>query len=377
MYRVGVAASLRTLAARLRLTPLDPNRKYLWIAVFAITVFAALVRWYLTRTLPLDIDERIYLPIAQDYARMIAAGQWGALLAYQNNLEHPIFVKLAFAAAIRVANALQLNLPDLVAARAVSTIAGSALVALVAFVNPIAGVALATQKTEAYYTSEAYFEAIPALSSAMAVLSYVRYRQTRQSRFFVLAAIALGVTAASKYAYITAGVALLPFIVWDHRRQIRRLVQFGAISLVVFLLCDPILWIDPVNRLTYSLVYHFNYSHSGVVLENHLPWWWELWVLVRPDNSVTRPLLSVWQALLVLLSVCGLKSLAMRAKPYLLWYLLSLAFLLVWQTKWPQYTLILVTPMCLSAGFGVTDGAQWLTTRIRNIMRRVHTAPSA
>jgi hypothetical protein len=53
-----------------------------------------------------------------------------------------------------------------------------------------------------------------------------------------------------------------------------------------------------------------------------------------------------------ILALIGLPRLFKKYLLFFLWLVLSLAFLLIWQAKWPQYIMLVVTPLCLSASEG-------------------------
>ena len=48
----------------------------------------------------------------------------------------------------------------------------------------------------------------------------------------------------------------------------------------------------------------------------------------------------------------GLDRLWRRQRVYALWLGVALVFLLLWNTKWPHYVLILTAPLCLAAAEG-------------------------
>jgi arabinogalactan oligomer/maltooligosaccharide transport system permease protein len=52
------------------------------------------------------------------------------------------------------------------------------------------------------------------------------------------------------------------------------------------------------------------------------------------------------------LGLLGLPLLWLRSRPYVVWALVSLAVILLWPTKWPQYILVLTAPLSLAAGEG-------------------------
>jgi len=56
-----------------------------------------------------------------------------------------------------------------------------------------------------------------------------------------------------------------------------------------------------------------------------------------------------------------------RGRVVVLWWVIGLAVLLLWPTKWPQYTLIIIVPLCLSAAEALRAGGRAL--RARGILR--------
>ena len=56
--------------------------------------------------------------------------------------------------------------------------------------------------------------------------------------------------------------------------------------------------------------------------------------------------------LITLLALFGLDRLWRKQRVYVLWLGVALIFLLLWNTKWPHYVLILTAPLCLAAAEG-------------------------
>ena len=53
------------------------------------------------------------------------------------------------------------------------------------------------------------------------------------------------------------------------------------------------------------------------------------------------------------LGIIGLPLMIKRRAEYFTWLVVGLGFLLVWSTKWPQYVLLVLPPLCLAAAEGV------------------------
>ena len=56
-------------------------------------------------------------------------------------------------------------------------------------------------------------------------------------------------------------------------RALVPVVGWGILSILIFLLADPYLWPDPINRLRESVFYHFGYAKSEGVQEAGFPMW--------------------------------------------------------------------------------------------------------
>jgi hypothetical protein len=73
---------------------------------------------------------------------------------------------------------------------------------------------------------------------------------------------------------------------------------------------------------------------------------WHPGIILTPLDTVTA-----------VLGVAGLafmwRAYDGRGRVIVLWWAIGLAFLLLWSTKWPQYSLILTAPMCLCAAEGL------------------------
>ena len=52
-------------------------------------------------------------------------------------------------------------------------------------------------------------------------------------------------------------------------------------------------------------------------------------------------------------AIIGLPRLYKKEPFFFYWLLIGLTFLLVWATKWPQYTLIVLVPFSMAAAQGV------------------------
>ncbi|HUW14063.1 MAG TPA: sugar ABC transporter permease [Anaerolineae bacterium] len=363
-------------------------RLRIWVrvpAILAVTALAFMLRLRAVDLLPIDYDEDDYLHAAQHYAQALAAGDWDEIVDYDYNYEHPPLTKLVYGAAIlpleqvdeiplrptSAPPAATLPEPHFRVARLTAATIGTLQVFAVAILNPLAGLFLAIYTWQIKYTSQIMLEPLPSLVSTLAVLFYVRARGKRKpNAWFFLSAACIGLTAASKYPYCIAGIVIAADWLWHTRPRERSIlrqpaavirwlgpvVAWGTVAIAVLFAADPRLWSDPLSRLKESVSYHGGYAQSEHVRRAGLPVWQPL---VWLSQSVPwHPGVFVVSAdlLIGILALAGLGRLRKRRPVLLSWLLVTLGFLLVWTTKWPQYILMLTAPLALAAaeGFGAT-----------------------
>ncbi len=341
--------------------------------ILSIVAVALVARWRAAVLLPIDYDEDDYLRAAQLYAAAIQHGDWRALSEVTWNYEHPPLAKIAFGVAIAalppapeippqgpLAPAAT-SLPELHLARArgLSVIFGTLTVWLLALLNPLAGLFLALHTSTIKFTSLVMLEALPALTSAVAVLAYERsqiYIGRRVDGWLALSAVALGLTVASKYVYGIAGIAILLHWLYASRMGARPSSRPMAIWLLLaaaaFSLANPYLWPDPLARLAGSVRYHVGFSRSFLVEVMNLPFfqpllWLFMWV---PWQPMVFPV--GLDPLIALCAVLGLRVLWQTRPLYVFWLAAALLFLSIWPTKWPQYIMTLTFPWALAAAKG-------------------------
>jgi hypothetical protein len=379
------------------------------LLAFAIASIGLGLRVHMALTGPVEWDEPVYLDAAVRYAQDIRGGNWSELLNSDYNYEHPLFNKLAYGSILALYKpAASLNGAMMAAGtqfpgslfyarelslRLFSVAFGSAAVFLLSLVNPLAGLFLAVDTYAIKYTSVIYLEALPMCLTLLSVLAFVKsqhsgpsHEETGRTSLGWLAAsgVLLGLAVASKYIYGLAGLAVLVYALIHGRKRLARLfpilLMWGALTALFFFLGDPALWANPVARLTHSLNFSIDYTHhSTTVTEMNYPFWQPLdWLAIAiPQHSLsTVPffvnggdfLLAV-DGFFLPFALLGLRRMAKSHAVFVWWLLLGLAFLLAWNTKWPQYILIILSPYCLSAAFGVEAAVQTL----RKALARSHT----
>ena len=350
------------------------NTRLRAIVIALIVVLALGQRLSAAYQLPVDADEPVYTWAASHYATLMAHGRWAEIAQYTYTNEHPAFAKLVYALGLRAVGyegdldrparpteadfpftwgSDQEELGIYMVDRVIAVVFGTLQVLVLALVNPLAGALLAIHTMAVKYTAEIYLEAVPAFAVTAAFLAYDRVRRqgdgTAGWRFWLSAAL-LGMAAASKYTYAAAGLAMVPFIVWQHRRRPWNILLYGLLALGVFFVLNPLLWPDPVSRLLDSLRFHGAYTQSAEVARYDHPWWqpirWMRGAGVWHPGVFWFP----FDLFIFLASLAGLPFLYRRNRLFLAWFVTGWAILFLWPTKWPQYTLIVTPAICLSVG---------------------------
>lgn len=374
---------------------------YRIVCVLAIIVLATGLRGYAANNLLIDGDEPVYINAAVAYAGFIRSGQWGEILWYDKNVEHPLFNKLVYGVMLLSKPQLKAMWPkDFpkytpiaqaegrpwgMVGRWTSATFGILAVLVLSLLNPLAGLFLAVHTIAVRYTGSMLLEALPFFTSLLAAVFYLRWfeglKSTERSKrhwiWLVLSAASLGATAASKYTFSVAGIAIgLHWLVFAFReKRLMRtapwMVLWGLVAGGCFFVLDPYLWPDPVYRLYHSLTFHANYSQRDFVRSFNYPFWQALvWLTStypakHPDYAAA--FLIGMDPVIFVLGLIGLPRMWLRRPLFAIWLLVGIAVLFVWPTKWPQYTMIVLAPLCLAAG----EGVGWIWQWVRGIGARM------
>ncbi|MDR3573017.1 MAG: hypothetical protein P4L50_04110 [Anaerolineaceae bacterium] len=374
------------------------------LAVF-IALLALQIRLDAASRLPVDADEDTYLNAALHYSDSIRTGNWKQIYKYDENNQHPALAKLSYVLTLlpeKSASHLQpkdipFDVPVyltpgarwILAARDMAAVWGGLKVFALSLLSPLAGLLLSFHSNDILYTSEVYLEALPAFTALLSMIAYDQWRRREFSpagknggsrfRWLWLAASAvfLGMSGAGKYMYCLVGIAIVIDLVWrmvSERKlsntHLAYLLGWAALALVLFFISNPIIWIHTIQRLLDSIVFHVNYSQSWDVKGAHRAWWFPLYLLTH-SVSAYRPDLKNFFAIrpelfIALLGLLGLPLLWLRQRPYAIWLLVVVAFLLLWPTKWDQYTMLALAPLCYSAGHLLEWAIAWAFKRIRS-----------
>lgn len=355
------------------------KRLFLIVAALAVTLIALSARLTAVDKLPIDYDEDDYLRAGQIYATGIQNGDWGVFTRENYRTEHPPLTKIVNALVMAplppapeipdrpttADPAQELPQPHLDNVRTSHALFGTLEVLALSLINPLAGLILAVHTWTIKYTSQVMLEALPALTSLLVVVFYLKSKG-KFNLWALLSAIMLGLTAASKYPYTMVGVAVLVHWLWDSWpgrsdddtrsswQWFRPILAWGALALIVFFLADPYLWPDPIDRLRDSLGYHGRYATTAAeVAEANFPVWQPLVWLAQAVPWHPGVFAVPLDAIVLLFAILGLKRLWQKYRVFALWLIILFVFLLFWPTKWPQYILMLTAPLALSAVEGL------------------------
>jgi sugar lactone lactonase YvrE len=324
--------------------------------LLAVILLAAVLRAWAVFGLPADFDEPTYLQAAYDYADAFRRADLPAIVDYPGVREHPPLQRLLFALALLTRGKAATWEEALMTARAVSAMFGVLAVAALALFDPLAGGMLAIHTLAVKYTSQVYLEALPALTSLVAVLAMVRSGAAGTTRYerdgwFWLSALALGVTAAGKWTYLPVAF-VIAYLCWEKRVRLRDLLLYAVLAILTFWALDPALWRQPGPRLAEMASFHLSYSQGANVTLSGYPWYQPLTWLASAPGGTWHPGVFFYygfDGLMFLLALVGLPREWRQRRWVVVWIVTSVAVLLLWRTKWPQYTLVVTPAICIAA----------------------------
>ncbi len=330
------------------------------VTIIFIVVLSIILHAWTVWQLPVDFDEPVYLKVASDYAGFIKQGDLQGLMNYEENQEHPALVKVLYSIPYLLSEKISDTSFYLFVARSISAIFGVMAVFVVTLINPWAGFFLTLHSMTLKYTSQAYLEALPLFAMVFSVYSLLR-SEKHGKRWFYLSAIALGVIAASKYPYLFI-IVILSYIWFQFsEKKLSDAMKFIIVSSVTFFILNPSIWADPVNRLFSSFLFHGNYSQSTHVQSYAYPWYQPL-IFISTSVQWHPQVFFFFSSdeFVFYVTIIGLYFEIKEKKWTAVWFFVGLFLLLVWPTKWPQYTLILSPVMAIIAGKTLQRGLSWL-----------------
>ncbi len=350
----GASRPFQPLDSPMEVSQVQGKQQSFWTRqrkVWLVVAVGLLLRVWAAWQLPVDYDEPVYLQTGYAYAELMRAGDWNGLIDYPENSEHPPLVKLIYGGVVLAAGPRASWEGVLLASRLVSVAFGTLAVALVAVVDPLAGGLLALQTLAVKYTGQAYLEALPLAMALLAVFS-LRRSQKERDRWFWLSAAALGLTAAGKYSYFPILLVILYVALVDKRLRMGDMLLYLGSAGLVFLACNPALWHSPLERFAETVTFHAQYSQSAPVQEAGYAWYQPFLWISRSHGYSWHPEVFFYfgfDGVIFLFALAGMWFERGSQRWLLAWVVSSLLFLLLWPTKWPQYTLVLLPALCLLA----------------------------
>lgn len=375
------------------------KNKIILFLVALITVLGVGLRLYAAPRLAIDVDERIYLQAANQYANFMRQADWHMLVWNDYNSEHPSFYKLIYGAALltqpridaidqnsfidgkSIAKVIdrQWGLAD----RYVSVFFGGLTLLALSLVSPVAGLFYAFDTIAVQFNSTLFLESLPVLTSFLCALCYLRwYRGLHQASqppktgliWLGFSAVFLGMTAASKYNYAVVAIAIIIHFVGSlilrksRWKDVAPLAAWGMLALAFFLLFDTYLWAHTASRLLGSLNFHLAHPASERAIGANLPFYQPLLWFTQPTFKTATNAQYIFpiklDTLIGILALIGLPRLLAREPFYFIWLVVSLVTLMIWPTKFLQYAMIAMIPLCLSAGIGALGLYAWGRERL-------------
>ena len=329
--------------------------RLVWLVL--ISLLALALRWRAALLLPVDYAEPAITATASNYASSLAQRDLAGLLFVRDTAGGPPLGKLLCG----LAYALRGTSPaTLATARAVSVCFGTLQVALLAWLNPLAGFLLSIHTLTIKYSAQAYLEAIPAFWALLALLAADRITDSRHvfGRWGILSAVAVGAAAASNYRYLIPFAAVLLVLATFRRQRPWTLLFWVCLAGLAFWLLNLQLWIDPAVSLRAAL-------HSAIALRSgtHAAWYSQLLYLWRSVPWHPGVFLFRLDTVVCLTALAGLPLLWHRSRAAALWLTLGAAWLILCPSPWPEQAAVITTPLCLASGLAMTEMARWLQQR--------------
>jgi hypothetical protein len=323
--------------------------------VILVVVLGILLRGWTAWQLPVDFDEPTYIDAGYTYAQMLQQGDINGIIDYTGNNEHPPLVKLIYGLTFLVLGRGTDWSQALFLSRMVSVLFGSLAVLVLALIDPLAGGLMAVQTLLVKYTSQAYLEAIPLFFALLAVILLLRTGSGR-NKWFVLSALAVGIIGAGKYSYFPILFVIFYLLVWEKHERIGSILLYFFLAGVMFFAFDPYLWHSPIQRLVESLSFHASYAQGSHVQEVAYPWYQPFIWVSRSHGFVWHPEVFFYMGidgLIFLFALPGFWLEWSRRSWVIVWVITGMLTLLVWPTKWPQYTLVVLPAFCLAASTAI------------------------
>jgi len=334
--------------------------------IAVIVLLSSLIHAWAVWQLPLDADEPVYMRAGREYAQLIRQGDWNGIINYDQNREHPPLIKLMYSLPFLLRGESVNPDFEFYFNRSISAFFGVLQVLILALFDPLAALLLTFHSYTIKYTSQVYLEAFPLFASLLAVLLFRQYfeRESKPGNPLLLwfSAAAMGAAIAGKYPYAMM-IIPLAFLIGQFRRKIawQELILWGGIAAGTFFALNPYLWNEPLRRVVEIFNFHRQYTQGGDVLQAGYPWWQPvIWVATALPWHPRVFFFLTLDEFIFWAGIVGLYFYG-RKEPWLTgWFVVQFVILLVYPTKWPQYSLIVIPALCMSGSGFLRSAYTWI-----------------
>ena len=322
--------------------------------ILIVVLIAVVLRGWAVSLLPVDYDEPVYLRAAYQVADALRRGDLNAVIDDLTVREHPALVQLIYSSGILLLGEAGTWTNAFYLSRTVSAILGVLAVLLLGMgLDPLAGGLLAVHTMSVKYTSQVYLEALPHALSIAAVLAFLRTDRGERDRWFWISAIALGAAAAGKFTYIPVIVAVLAYLAFAEKKlNVGWMTIYGMTAIAAFLALNITLWHSPADSVREILIFHEQYSQGVHVQTVGYPWYQPFIWAATSAPAEWHPNVFFYygfDGLIFIFAVLGLRREWSERRWLVVWLAAGILFLLLWRTKWPQYTLSITPALCITA----------------------------
>jgi hypothetical protein len=341
-----------SLAATVVQTRRQSPLAFVDVAILVGLALAALLpRIILAQQLDLVTDEAVYIGAGKIYFSLLMHLQIGAS-GWSYNYEAAPLVKLLIGLSLSLNSKLAHPLGELLAARIPSVITGTLLVLAIYWlgraplgrvVATLAALCLAFSPWLAFFSALAYLDTTMTTFITLAYL--VCWYAPRRPALYLLAAVLLGLGAASKYTAALMAPSMILFTVYyfflirpclpvEQRPRMPWGWWISAmiVASLIFLVADPAIWPSPYKLLMHSFTFELDQAVKGHLTfvagraSLHPPHWTiPLILLVKMSLLVTVP-----AALFVCYALIQLVRFHLHRSQIDIADTMVLAFILIW-----------------------------------------------
>ncbi len=326
----------------------------------------------------MDFDEPVYLEASRNIGRMIVEGNFSGLITYDYNIEHPYLGKIIYGIPLAL-----MNYSDpIMFLRMINTYLSSLTVVVLTFMSPLAGILYAGEAYSTKYGLEVYLDGFAALFTILAIYPLTSAPIGR--RKIILSAVFTGLAFAVKYITLFATLGVFAYLltrvfvrVEEKRRQYiiyyspskenaGLLLLWVLAAILSFYIADPSIWADPLHppsewRLLKSLTFHVGYAERTSIEKPLSPLQQFQWITNMDVLKWHPSAFLLYTGLIILvLGFIGLPVTLFR-KPVVASSMITYTlFLIIWQVKWPQYTVIWMALLSVSASILVVEATRYM-----------------